>query len=243
MKAEPAVHLDDAGRRLVGEHDGSGMPCQPLGEAHLIVPPEAILSVLGELDIVGRVGVDEVVRLERDPVEIETRELPVSKDGAVGREVGRVVDLGVLAEGNVELALPVEAAEAVIASAVEIVEEFGRLAALGLALADQPVEPLPVGVVDEGVVVELQRDAEASLQPAVEVDDVDVHVVGEGSGRSESQGDGDAAAERLHEPPMPVLVPQRAQIGEQPALAAGPLEGRLQGRASIGRDSGWLHLF
>src|SRR5262245_27682721 len=45
---ESAIQLLHAGRRLIHEHDGPAMPGKPGGRALLVLPPEAVLCVVGE---------------------------------------------------------------------------------------------------------------------------------------------------------------------------------------------------
>ena len=78
LQAEPkrSVKLHDARRRLVRQDDGPGMAREPLGDADLIVPAEAAFRVVRELDVVGRIGVDEVGRPEIDVLEVAAGERP-----------------------------------------------------------------------------------------------------------------------------------------------------------------------
>ena len=52
---------------------GPAMAREELGQAHLLVPAEALPGILRELDVVGRVGVDEIARLELQRLEIAGR--------------------------------------------------------------------------------------------------------------------------------------------------------------------------
>ena len=99
------------------------MAREKLGKAHLFVPAEGFFGILRELDVVGRVGVDEVARIERQRLEITGREVPLFERRAVGGKVAHIIDPMVAAEGHVELALAVEAAKPVVASAIEIIEK------------------------------------------------------------------------------------------------------------------------
>src|SRR5205085_1562391 len=99
------------------------MPRQPLRRPDLFRPAEATLRVLAELDIVRRIGIHEVVAAQRKRLEVAVREFETREDLAVGGEVATVVDLLVLPERDVEFAVAVEAAQAVVAGAIEIVEQ------------------------------------------------------------------------------------------------------------------------
>src|SRR5438876_790784 len=64
IEAQLVVEADDAVSLLIGEHDRAVVPCQPYGEAFLLGPTEGLFAVLRELDVVGRVSVDEVSGFE-----------------------------------------------------------------------------------------------------------------------------------------------------------------------------------
>src|SRR5689334_8003125 len=102
---------------------------KPMRQAFLILPREALPGVLRELYVVWRIGIDKVVRLELDGLEIAASKIPVGQEGLVFREIVLVPDIGIAAVGNVEFALAVEPAKAVIASAIQIVEKRGRFPA------------------------------------------------------------------------------------------------------------------
>jgi hypothetical protein len=53
-----------------------------------------------------------------------------------------------------------------------------------------------------------------------------VHIVGPDLFRPKGQGYGKAAAEGLNEPPAPAALPDGCDMGNQPALAAGPFQRR-----------------
>ena len=142
------------------------------------------------------------------------------------------------AEGDVELAPAVEAAEAVVTGAIEVVEELRRLAGLGFAEGDELVEARAMAVIRLGVVLHLDVDGEAAGEPAVEVDVVGVEVVEQGLAGPQPERDGEPAGQRLDEAAMAVLAPVLAQLRQEPALAAGPLEGRSQRFRLGGRRRG-----
>ncbi len=105
-----------------------------------------------------------------------------------------------LAERHVELAAAVEAAEAVVAGPIQVVEEAGRFLRVGLTGAQQRVEAIAMLVEEVLVPLHRDRDAQAALEPAVEVDQMLIGVVQQRALRPQSQRDGQTAAERLDQP-------------------------------------------
>ena len=114
FEAEIAVQMLD----LIRNHRRAGMPCEPSCQSYLILPREVLLGVLRELDVVGRVGIDEIVRFQLDLFEVTTAKIPVRENRSILGEILFVRDVFVASEGNVELALSVEAAQPVVASAI-----------------------------------------------------------------------------------------------------------------------------
>jgi hypothetical protein len=84
--------------------------------------------------VVWGIRIDEVVGPQRHGLERHIGELPGGEHGLIGTEIACVVDGCVAAEGHVEGAfLAIEAAQPVIAGAVEVVEERGRAFIQGAA--------------------------------------------------------------------------------------------------------------
>ncbi len=226
----PAIERNDARRRLVGGHDRAGVLGQPCGQPLLISPGETALRVLGELDIIRRVGVDEVVGPERERAKVASVQRPAGKQTPIGQEISAVANGCVAAIRRVERALTVEAAQPVVAGAIEVVEKFRCFLRAGLPMRDHLVEAFPIGVVDGAVVGHRQAGHEAVLHPLVEIDEVRIGVVEQRLLWLQVHGDRQAAAEGFHETTPMMLSPQRQQERRQPALATGPLEDRLDGR-------------
>lgn len=76
LVASVLVEVMDAVGELIGENDWAGVISERIDEAYLVFPGEGGGGVLGEFDIVGRVGVDEVGGLERESCEVLAGELP-----------------------------------------------------------------------------------------------------------------------------------------------------------------------
>src|SRR5262249_24099688 len=147
-----------------------------------------------ELDIVRRVGVDEVVGFERNRGEVSRSKFPCGERLSIGVEVVRISDPVVPSERDVEIAAAVEAAQAGVRRAIQVVEKSRRLASVTLAGSEERVEPLAVRVEDDSMVREACVDRETALHPLIKVDEVRVDVVEERAGRRETQGDGEAPA-------------------------------------------------
>src|ERR1051326_8062237 len=104
------------------------MLCEPHGRPFLLLPGEAVLSILCELHIVWWISVDEVIALNRNGLEVGAHKRPAGKSIAVGPEIARITDLRVSAKRHVELARSVEPAEPVEACSIEEVEQRRDLA-------------------------------------------------------------------------------------------------------------------
>ncbi len=140
------VQSNDPVGGLVGEHHRPRMVGQPGGKADLIVPTKAALSVLGKGDVVRRVGVDEIIGVQGQRLEILAREVPGGERRLIVREVGAIGDGLVPPKRYIELTTAIKAAETVVAGAVEIVEQLGGRGAVCATMPDQGVELLPVPV-------------------------------------------------------------------------------------------------
>ena len=92
--AKPAVQLLDPWRRLIHKNNRPLVPCQPHRSALLVVPREAVLCIVREFHVVGRIGIDEVVAVEGHTLYIHAGERPGCKDAAIRREIASVSDVG-----------------------------------------------------------------------------------------------------------------------------------------------------
>ena len=63
------------------------MPREPLRQSYLFIPAEVFLRVLRELNVIGRIGIDEIVGLERQLFEIHTHKVPLREGGGVFCEI------------------------------------------------------------------------------------------------------------------------------------------------------------
>ena len=215
-------------RRLIRSHYRAGMAREPGRETLLVIPVEAVARKLAELDVVWRVGVDEVLRRYLDRLEITDGESPSPERLDVRGEVSRVADRPIPSERYVELPASVEAAQPVVSGAVEVVEQLGRLAGPAPAAGHQAVEFVPVPVVELALVAHRNPGHEAALEVAIEVDGMRVHVVEQRPGGIQAERNRESAAERLDQPSTGVLAPQRPQARHEPALAACPFQRRLE---------------
>src|SRR5437763_16772467 len=122
------------------------MTRQPFHGAHLIFPRKTARVVRRELYIIRRIGVDEIIRLELDRLNISIAELPAPEDRGIVRKVARVVNCFVGAKRDIEIAGSIEAAKAIKASSVQIVEQLGTFFALRFAVANQAVESVGMAI-------------------------------------------------------------------------------------------------
>jgi hypothetical protein len=125
--------------------------------------------------------------------------LPVAEDAAVAAEIALIVDAFVSTKWDVELAARIEAAQAVVTGAVQVVEERRRFGGRGFAIGNELVETAPV-LVKESLAVgefELAIHFETALQPRIEMYRVRVDVVQKRALGTQAQGDGQTTAEGL----------------------------------------------
>ncbi len=177
------------------------MRCQPLRGAHLIVPAKPSRAVGCELDVIGRISVDEILRTNRQRFNIAIGKSPVFKNRLELRKVVGVSDRLVTPKWHIEFAALIEAAESVEASPVEIVEELRRLGALQFAVSDQLIEPTSVPVETLLFVSHLDRYLKTALQMRVKVYQVGIDVIQDGALWSQTEWACESAAEGLNVAP------------------------------------------
>ena len=153
------------------------MRCQPLRGAHLIVPAKPSRAVGGELDVIGWICVDEILRLDRQFIEIAAGKRPILQQGLEPGKVPSISNRLVLAKWHVEFSALIEAAESVEASPVEIVEELRRLRALRLTVFDQFIEAPAVFVETLLFVSHFDRYLKPALQMRVKIYHVGIDVI------------------------------------------------------------------
>lgn len=204
------------------------MARKPFGKTNLIIPPEALLGIASELNIVGWIGVHEVVDRQGHSLEVTVGKVPIPQQRHVIQKVGRVRDPLVPPEGDVELALPIEAAEAVIAGTVQVVEEFRGLSGVMCSTSYDRIKPFPVLIVDHGIVCDRHCYLEAASQPRVEVYGVLVDVVKECRFGHQAKGYGKSAAEGFDEAALLERLPQGFEVRDKPSLATCPFQRGLQ---------------
>ena len=155
MIASVLIEVTDTGGRLIRENDRAFVLGKPFNKTLLVFPTETASRVLRELDIVGRIRVDEVTILNLKLGKVSVTKVPVLKLLYEGAEVRRVVDRLITAKGDIEMTRLIKPAEPVKASAVEVVEELSRFARVNLAIGDQSIKPASVAVVELGLVTSL----------------------------------------------------------------------------------------
>ena len=79
METEVSVQPLDAFCSLVGQRNWTSMARQPVCKSDLVIPTKVLFGVLRKFNVIGRICVDEIVRLQRETIEIAARELPTSK--------------------------------------------------------------------------------------------------------------------------------------------------------------------
>jgi hypothetical protein len=114
---------------------------QPFGQPYLIVPGEVFLRVMRELNVIGRIRVDEVSRLDREFFKIRAHELPLRECRHVFAEIRFVGYLFVAAERDVEFSLAIESAQTVVTGSIQVLDEAGCFFAVTVIFANDLIEP------------------------------------------------------------------------------------------------------
>ncbi len=226
IKPQSCVKIDNTLRCLIRKQHRPAVLRQQLGRAHLIVPGKSTGAVGCELNIVWRIGVDEIVRLDRKPREIFVREFPATKQSSVGVKVSCVIDPLVLAKRDVEFTAAIEATQAIETSAVQIIEELRRFLRPSRTILDELVEARAMRVEKLSVVASIDSQRQTATNLPVEIDQMRIDVTQQSSLRLQSKRDCQPAAEWLNVTTIAVLSPNRLDMWKQPALAAGPLQWR-----------------
>src|SRR5439155_22550091 len=103
------------------------MPRQPFGCSHLVMPGKRFLCVLSEFNIERPIGVNTICGFQWNDCEITAQEIPAAKGPHIGDEVADVIDVPVLAKGDIEFAGAVEPAKSVKARSIPTVKQCGGL--------------------------------------------------------------------------------------------------------------------
>lgn len=199
---------------------------EPLGEADLFSPLEAAWAVSCELDIIWRIGIDEIAVHQIQFAEVAASKLPFGERARVRREIRRVVDGLVLAEWNIETAATVEAAETVVACAVEIIKEGSGFYSLLSPIGDELIEARAMCVIQLAVVRHLQVKDQTILKALIEIDEMQISVIEECALRFQAEGDRTATEEGLNEPALRLRLPYFGESWNEPTLAARPFQRR-----------------
>lgn len=199
---------------------------QQLGGPHLIVPGESTGAVGRKLNIVWRIGINEIARLDRKLRKIFVRKFPATKHFPVDVKVSCVIDLFVLAERYVEFAVAIEATQTVETSAVQKIKELGRFLRPRRTVLDEMVEARAMRVEKLSVVARIDLQRQTATNLAVEIDQVRIDIIQQRLLRLQSKRNCQPATEWLNVTTILISAPDRLNMREQPALAAGPLQRR-----------------
>jgi len=197
---------------------------QQLGRPNLIVPGKSTGAVGRELNVVWRIGVNEIFRLDWKLREVFVRELPPTKRIPVGVKIFRVVDSLVLTERHVEFAVAIEAAQTVETSAVQIIKELRCLLRARRTVLDELIEARAMRVEKSAVVASIDLNRQATSHLPVEIHQMRIDVIQQGSLRLQSQRNCQPAAEWLNITTILICAPDWLNMWEQPALATGPFQ-------------------
>lgn len=184
------------------------MLSQPLGEADLVVPREVLFRVLRKLDVIRRVCVYKVIRLERELFKIATLKIPIGENVQVLGKAPFVVDGLVAPERHIVFAFTIESAQTVVASAIQVIEKARRFFTLRFSLMNECVEARSASVKVLLLIFHLDRDGKSLLEPAVEIYGVGINVVDESFLGRQTERNGKAAAQRLNKAARAKGIPE-----------------------------------
>lgn len=104
----------------------------------------------------------------------------------------------------------VEAAQPVVARAVEIIKQLRGFLTIALATGYELIEPLTVRVIERAVVTHRRVNVQTLLQPPIKIDEVRVDVTQQRVLWPQRQCHRQPAAKRLDQTVMRVRLPQRS---------------------------------
>src|SRR5579863_5930851 len=152
------------------------MTCQPFRRPYLLVPAISLARVLGELDVVRRVRINEIVGLDCNFGKIRIAETPSTENLAIGGEVAHIPDTGVAPERHVETPAAIEAAEPVISGSIQVIEKRRGLFCIRMARVDQLIETFAMRIVVARRVYHRDRRGQPALEPFVKVDQMRIDI-------------------------------------------------------------------
>src|SRR6202035_4144660 len=109
-----------------------------------------------EFYVVGRISIEEIISLDRDPFEVSGREFTVAENAAIAAEIAPIVDPFVSAKWDVELPAQIEATKGVLTGAVQKIKERGRRGRASSAIGNKLFEALTMLVVEGLPVVKFE---------------------------------------------------------------------------------------
>jgi len=130
-------------------------------------------------------------------------------------------------ERDIEPTLAIEAAEPAVTGAVQIIKKPSGFLGPDEAIREQTIEASTSQVIVPFGVLHGHLDQEPLTEPTIEVHEIRIDVVQERTLRPKTQGYGETAAKWFHETPVGMILPNRPEMGDQPAFASGPFERRL----------------
>lgn len=200
---------------------------QAFSRAHLIVPAKTSGAVGGELDVVWRISVDEILRRDLERLEIHARKDPALQNGLELGKVPRVSDRFMLAEWHVEFAALIKTAEPIKAGPVQVVKKLRGFRTLPFPVFDQLIETAAMFVETFLFVSKFDSYYETLLQMFVKVYEVRIDVIQRGALWTQAERDCESTAEGLDVAPGRMSLPKTRKVRHQPSLSARPLQRRF----------------
>lgn len=219
-----AIKLNNSVRRLIRKYHWATMSRQPLCSAHLISPTETAGAISRELDIVRRICIDKIIRLNLQQRRIGAEKSPIANSGAQARKIRCVVDSLVTPKRHVEVAAAIKAAESVKAGAIQKVEKLRGFAALCFPVAHQLVKACAMAIEKLLVVAHLDSHLQPTLRLHIKIYQVWIEIVQNCLPGLQSKRRRQSAAKRFDVPPRRMRFPKCFQVGHQPALSPRPFQ-------------------
>src|ERR1051325_4393632 len=122
------------------------MPRQPFSCPHLVIPREAFLGILREIDVIGRVCINKIIWSKRHGFEVIIREFPILKHLSVGAKISCVIDPFVLTKWHIELSAAIKPAQPIKTGAVQIIKKFCSFGGLCSLIGQKLIESLAMRI-------------------------------------------------------------------------------------------------
>jgi hypothetical protein len=201
---------------------------EPPGCPHLILPRKTSSTVSGELYIIRRIGIHKIFRFQLERLDILVTKLPLPEHARVTRKLFRVVDLRIRSEGDIEIPALIKTTKTIETRTVKVIEQLRGFLAVCFTLSNQTVESIALAIKERLVVSHLHAHSQTILQLTVKIYQMWIDVIQQRKLWLQPKHNGETAAKWLHVSSLYVRFPNWFDMRDEPTLAAGPFQRRLE---------------